>query len=93
MSESKGSVVDFLLGFLIGGAVGAGTALLMAPAKGEETREIIQLKVHDLLKEGKSEVDSLKEIVNQEVLKVISQKDMVKEAIDKGIEHYKSQGK
>lgn len=36
MSENQGG--NLFVGFLIGAAVGAGIALLMAPASGEETR-------------------------------------------------------
>lgn len=32
----------FLIGFVVGGAVGAVTALLLAPQSGEETREMIK---------------------------------------------------
>ncbi len=35
---------NFLAGFIIGGLVGAATALLMAPQSGEETRAVIKEK-------------------------------------------------
>lgn len=42
MSEHDGDFGAFVAGFLIGGLVGAATALLMAPQSGEETRAIIR---------------------------------------------------
>lgn len=41
MADNKG---DFLVGLLIGGALGATAALLYAPQAGEETRETIKSK-------------------------------------------------
>jgi len=44
MSDRNGSV---LLAFLVGGLVGAGIAMLYAPASGEETRRKIRESVDD----------------------------------------------
>jgi gas vesicle protein len=48
MSDNSGEFGAFVAGFLIGGLVGAATALLMAPQSGEETRAIIQEKSIEL---------------------------------------------
>jgi gas vesicle protein len=48
MSDKSGEFSAFVAGFLIGGLVGAATALLMAPQSGEETRAIIQEKSIEL---------------------------------------------
>jgi gas vesicle protein len=40
--------VNFLAGFIIGGLVGAATALLLAPQSGEETRAVIKEKSIEL---------------------------------------------
>ena len=42
MSDSNADYGAFVAGFLIGGLVGAATALLMAPQSGEETRAYIR---------------------------------------------------
>jgi gas vesicle protein len=42
MSEHNGDFGAFVAGFLIGGLVGAATALLLAPQSGEETRTLIR---------------------------------------------------
>ncbi len=44
MSDNGDGAISFFAGFLFGGIVGAGVALLLAPAAGEETREQIKGK-------------------------------------------------
>jgi gas vesicle protein len=41
MSNQDGEFGAFFVGFILGGLVGAATALLLAPQSGEETRTII----------------------------------------------------
>ena len=54
MSDDNGTDVGaFFVGFLVGGLVGAATALLLAPRSGEETRGQIQQKGVEL--RGKAE--------------------------------------
>jgi gas vesicle protein len=44
MSDNGDSAISFFAGFLFGGIVGAGVALLLAPQSGIETREQLQSK-------------------------------------------------
>ena len=44
MSDNGDGAISFFAGFLFGGIVGAGVALLLAPAAGEETREQIRAR-------------------------------------------------
>lgn len=44
MSENEGEIGAFMAGFVIGGLVGAATALIMAPQSGAETRAQIAAK-------------------------------------------------
>lgn len=48
MAENNGDLGSFLAGFVIGGLIGAGVALLMAPQSGEETRTLIKDKSIEL---------------------------------------------
>ena len=48
MAENNGDLGSFLAGFVIGGLIGAGVALLMAPQSGEETRGFIKDKSIEL---------------------------------------------
>lgn len=41
MSENNGELGAFLAGFVIGGLVGAATALILAPRSGQETRSTL----------------------------------------------------
>ena len=42
MSDNGDGAISFFAGFLFGGIIGAGVALLLAPQAGEETREQIR---------------------------------------------------
>jgi gas vesicle protein len=48
MADNSGDLGSFLAGFVIGGLIGAGVALLMAPQSGEETRALIGEKSIEL---------------------------------------------
>lgn len=48
MSNQSSDIGAFMAGFIIGGLVGAATALLLAPQSGEETRTIIRDKSIEL---------------------------------------------
>ena len=52
MSDSGSEIGAFMAGFVIGGLVGAATALIMAPQSGEETRAQIGAKSHELREAG-----------------------------------------
>ncbi|MBI2837937.1 MAG: YtxH domain-containing protein [Acidobacteria bacterium] len=59
MSENRGSTaIEVTLAFLLGSVVGAGLALLFAPASGEETRRKIREtsgRLKDRVREGAEE--------------------------------------
>ncbi len=44
MNENGGEIGAFMAGFVVGGLVGAATALILAPQSGEETRAQIATK-------------------------------------------------
>ena len=51
--EKNGSSGAVLLGFVLGAIAGAAVALLMAPARGRETREFIGEKTREGMKKAK----------------------------------------
>ena len=60
MSDSSGEVGAFFAGFLVGGLIGAGAALLLAPQSGEETRAQIRDKSLELRDRAEVAVDDLR---------------------------------
>jgi gas vesicle protein len=57
MSRDYGNLGILLAGFLMGGVIGAGIALLTAPRSGEETREQIRAKGVELRDTAEQSVD------------------------------------
>lgn len=51
---------SFLTGLVIGAAVGAGLALLFAPASGEETRRIVRKRSRALVRDAREGVEALR---------------------------------
>ncbi len=66
MSEDSRSS-DLLLGLLIGAAVGAGVALLLAPAPGGETRRRLGDAARLLGDKTESELGRIKETIKKSV--------------------------
>lgn len=61
MSDNSGSELGaFLAGFVIGGLVGAATALILAPRSGAETRSQIADKSHELRVAGEERVQNVR---------------------------------
>jgi gas vesicle protein len=48
-----GKLFDFVLGFALGLLVGAAVATLLAPGAGDETRQQLQLRLDQVIEEGK----------------------------------------
>jgi gas vesicle protein len=75
LTEGTSRVKPILSGLLLGGLIGAGTALLFAPQSGQETRSAIQTKTHELrdrttegVKEAVSQVTNKTRQVTSSVL-------------------------
>ncbi|MGB7539973.1 MAG: YtxH domain-containing protein [Anaerolineales bacterium] len=61
MADNDSDLGSFVAGFLIGGLIGAGVALLMAPQSGEETREMLRergIELKNRAEEAASEFQS-----------------------------------
>jgi len=83
-------VETFLAGFFLGGIIGAGVALLFAPASGEETRAQISKQANRFVQEGKEGADYVRKIIQDELQTVKSSTQAVRDAVNKGVEEYKN---
>lgn len=62
MSEDGGDFGAFMAGFVIGGLVGAATALLMAPQSGAETRAQIAARSDELKRAGSEQIQHYSDV-------------------------------
>jgi gas vesicle protein len=79
-------VESFIAGFLLGGIIGAGVALLFAPASGKETREQIAIRANKAYEDGKEGAEYVRRLVQDEIAAVRDGAEKVKEAVNKGVE-------
>lgn len=63
MSDNGSEIGAFMAGFVIGGLVGAATALILAPQSGEETRAQIGAKGVELREAGVQQVQTARDRV------------------------------
>jgi gas vesicle protein len=61
MSDNSNDLGAFLAGFVIGGLVGAATALILTPQSGEETRSQIANKSNEMLQSGGVRMQQVRE--------------------------------
>ena len=64
MSEHNGEFGAFLAGFVIGGLVGAATALILAPQSGQETRSTLAEHSAEWRNAGSQRFDDVRERAN-----------------------------
>lgn len=57
----KKNPVNFLLGFVAGALAGAALGIILAPEKGQETRNLISSKIDELAKKGKEIYENKKQ--------------------------------
>ncbi len=95
MKDEGYSSGSMLLSFLLGGIVGAGLALLLAPQSGEETRKKIRELAGDVKDKATGYVDKAKGKVTSYVDEgkeyYEQKKSLVKSAIDAGKEAYEKE--
>jgi gas vesicle protein len=88
MADNSGDLGSFLAGFVIGGLIGAGVALLMAPQSGEETRALIgekSIELRDRAYETASDVQSRAgELASQTAQTYDDQVKRIQAAVDAG---------
>ena len=61
MSDNSNDLGAFLAGFVIGGLVGAATAIILAPQSGQDTRNQLANKSNELLQSGSARVQQVRE--------------------------------
>jgi gas vesicle protein len=91
--EERGySTGPIILSFFIGGLVGAGIALLLAPKPGKETREKIKELAEDVKKKAESYAEQIKGKVTTAVEKgkeiLEEKKSIIATAVEAGKEAY-----
>jgi gas vesicle protein len=88
MADNSGDLGSFLAGFVIGGLIGAGVALLMAPQSGEETRALItdkSIELRDRASETASEYQAKAgELASQTAEAYDQQVKRIQAAVDAG---------
>jgi gas vesicle protein len=86
MQHATRSGMSVFTGLLIGGLIGAATALLMAPRSGEETRAEIRNKAVEYR-------DRTRDVVNETVSQAKSKADEIKGGVVEKAEDLKRRGK
>jgi len=93
--EGRYSAGSLILGFFIGGLVGAGVALLLAPLPGRETRQ----KIQELAEDAKGKAAEYAEKVKGQVTSTVGKgkeileekKSLVTAAVEAGKEAYQKE--
>ncbi len=93
--EGRYSAGSLILGFFIGGLVGAGVALLLAPQAGAETRQKIKELAGDVKEKATEYAEKVKGQVTSTVGKgkeiLEEKKSLVTAAVDAGKEAYQKE--
>ena len=84
MSASK-----FLAGFIVGGAIGAITGILLAPKSGEETRALIAQTTKDAVKRADETVKEIQSKADDVVSDMQKKGDEIKEKLQNLINQQK----
>jgi gas vesicle protein len=86
---------SMFLSFLLGGVVGAGVALLLAPQSGRETRTRIREFTEDMKEQAKDYVEDVKDKVTSSIEKgkglYEEKKSAITKAVDAGKEAYEKE--
>jgi gas vesicle protein len=95
MKDEGYSSGSLFLSFLLGGVVGAGLALLLAPQSGKETREKIRDVADDIKEKTTGYIDDAKKkamsFVDEGKEFYEGKKSLVKSAVDAGKEAYEKE--
>ena len=81
-NDSDGSAGIVVAAFLLGAVAGAVTALLAAPASGEQTRDVLGKKAREGREKAEEAAQQGREFIRR-------QREHLGEAVDRGIDAYK----
>jgi gas vesicle protein len=92
-NEERGrNTGSMILAFFVGGLVGAGVALLLAPQSGKETRQKIKGLADDAMEKAAKYAEEMKSKVTSDVEKgkelIEEKKSLIKTAVEAGKEAY-----
>lgn len=65
MAHDSGGVRPFAAGLVIGGLLGAGLALLLAPQSGEETRRMLRRRARQVAHDAQDRYDDVKDRIRR----------------------------
>lgn len=82
---NKSSAGEFFKGFMIGGAIGAAAALLMAPRAGEETRSQIREKGVEFKEKAEATYAEMQEKIEASVADLRARFDELSAQVDEAI--------
>ena len=92
---SEGSSGDKAIYFILGGFIGAATALLLAPRSGEETRKLIAAKAREsadlLASRTRNAADKASSYVERGKELLQQQRDQLSAAVEAGKQAYNEQ--
>ncbi len=83
------SATKFLAGFIVGGAIGAITGILLAPKSGEETRALIAQTTKDAVKRADETVKEIQSKADDVVSDMQKKGDEIKEKLQNLINQQK----
>jgi gas vesicle protein len=90
MSDNNGDFVAFLAGLVIGGLVGAGAALLLAPQSGEETRAQIRERGVELRTRAEEELVHIRKQAEDALAEVRKQAEDIQKKAAESVEEAKA---
>ena len=85
------SATRFLAGFIVGGAIGAITGILLAPKSGEETRAMLADSAKEAMKKADETVKQIQEKADDVVSDLQKKGDEIKDKIQDLIEKQKKE--
>ena len=95
--DSGCSIGKTLLSFFVGGLIGAGAAILIAPKTGKETRKMIKELAEETKEKMEDFIDQVKEIATAYLEEgkdfIEKEKDIITKTVEAGKEAYEKENR